>query len=136
MPQHRILGIAFAVVALTTGIGTKAATWPVEIDGEQVAMPWYSLSDTPKELAVGDMLYVGNNDGGMWPCVRETKNLSFVSRIKTEAMLYRKIGSELVPVGFNNSDFKPTRQEEAFQEINDEIKTRSITPSFCTLNRR
>jgi hypothetical protein len=77
------------------------------VDGQKVEAPWYSLSETPDTLAVGDVLQVRNEKGGLWLCVRDTRDLVFISRLDTEALIYRQIGSQLSPIGFTNSSYRP-----------------------------
>lgn len=95
----RVLALVWWLVA--SGWAVAAATWPIEIDGKKVDAPWYSLSDTPEKLVVGDALYVGNENGGLWLCVRDTENLRFVNRLQSEALLYRRVGEKLEVVGLD-----------------------------------
>lgn len=100
MLSGKLLRVLALVCAAVVGVGLCGATWPIEIDGMKVDSPWYALSDTPEKLAVGDALYVGNENGGLWVCVRDTENLRFVNRLQSEALLYRKVGEKLEVVGF------------------------------------
>jgi len=109
----------------------------VDIDGQQINASWYALSDKPDTLAVGDVLYVGNMKGGMWLCVRDTTNLSFINHLDTEALLYRKVGEKIEPVGFSNSDFEPPRKTKGMNkadpnELTDEEQPPS--PRLADLN--
>lgn len=135
MPHHRFLRLAFAVIALATSVLTKAATWPIEIDGRQVDAPWFALSDTPDKLAIGDVLYVGNEIGGMYVCVRDTKNLVFVNRLTTEALLYRKLEDTLVPVGFRLSFLTPPHQDKT-KKGKDDIEAAPTIPKLSDLGTR
>lgn len=95
MLSGKLLRVLALVCAAVVGIGLCGATWPIEIDGKKADAPWYALSDSPEKLAVGDALYVGNENGGLWLCVRDTENLCFVNRLQSEALLYRKVGEKL-----------------------------------------
>ena len=105
MLSGKLLRVLALVCAAVVGIGLCGATWPIEIDGKKADAPWYALSDSPEKLAVGDALYVGNENGGLWLCVRDTENLCFVNRLQSEALLYRKVGEKLEVVGFGPSNW-------------------------------
>ncbi|WP_277558031.1 leucine-rich repeat domain-containing protein [Ereboglobus sp. PH5-10] len=66
-----------------------AATWPVMVDGKAVNVPWFSLSETPEELAVGDVLIVA----GAPVLVRDTDNLNFINKLSKKAKLHRVLPS-------------------------------------------
>ena len=101
MLSGELLRVLALVCAAVVSVGLCGATWPIEIDGKKVDAPWYALSDTPEKLAVGDALYVGNENGGLWLCVRDTESLRFVNRLQSEALLYRKVGEKLEVVGLD-----------------------------------
>lgn len=66
-----------------------AATWPVTLDGKAVNVPWFSLSETPDELAAGDVLIIA----GVPVLVRDTENLNFINKISKRAELHRVLPS-------------------------------------------
>ncbi|MFT3830722.1 MAG: hypothetical protein QM691_13545 [Opitutaceae bacterium] len=133
MLSGKLLRVLALVWAAVVGVGLCGATWPVEIDGKKVDAAWYALSDTPERLAVGDALYVGNENGGMWLCVRDTENLCFVNRLQSEALLYRRIGETLEVVGFSADDWRAPRRASAAAESGDDDAEEPQPPSVGSL---
>lgn len=87
-----------------------AATWPIELDGKKVDATWYPLSDNPDVISPGDVIHVGDGIGGLWLCVRDIASLSFVNRLPSEGILYRRISDRLEVVGFDSSAYQKPRQ--------------------------
>lgn len=100
-------------LALLILIPLHAATWPIIVDGKRVEAPWVALSNTPERLAVGDALFVRNEQHGLWLCVRDVEHLVFEDRLTAEARIYRVTPSGRQVVGYMVDYWRPASALEA-----------------------